>query len=277
MSQFSEPQLERYSRQLLLPEVGGKGQRALLGARVAMVGAGGLGAPAILYLAAAGVGTIDVIDSDAVELSNLQRQIIHGSTRIGIAKAESARHAIAALNPEVKIVPHQTRLTKDNALEILKQADVILDGSDNFPTRYLVNDAAYFLRKPLVTGAILQWEGQVTAFPNDGAATSPCYRCLFPEMPEAGLIPSCQEAGVVGALAGVIGSLMANETIKILLGAGDTLAGRLLIFDALAARFREIKLRRDPACALNGDAPSIRELQDYAQKENCAARHGTAT
>ncbi|MCC6546808.1 molybdopterin-synthase adenylyltransferase MoeB [Candidatus Sumerlaeota bacterium] len=260
---FSDDQLERYARHIILPQIGGKGQRRLLDSRVFVVGAGGLGSPILLYLAAAGVGTIDVIDSDRVDLSNLQRQIIHDTARIGQPKVESARAAIGALNPDVKLNVLRERLTRDNALSLMRDAQVVLDGSDNFATRYLVNDACWFLKKPLVSGAMLRFEGQVTVFPMDGGADSPCYRCLFPEPPPADLIPTCQEAGVLGVLPGVIGSLQATEAVKLLLGIGNSLVGRLLVYDALDMTFRTIKLHRDKHCALNGDAPTQNELAHY--------------
>ncbi|MBI5154050.1 molybdopterin-synthase adenylyltransferase MoeB [Candidatus Poribacteria bacterium] len=262
---FTEEQLQRYSRHIILPQVGGKGQRRLLESRVFVVGAGGLGSPVLLYLAAAGVGTIEIIDADRVDASNLQRQIVHTTARLGMDKTESARRAIAGINPDVRVMAHQELLTKANVLERFAAADVIVDGSDNFPTRYLVNDAAYRLRKPLVSGAMYRFEGQVTVFPNDGGAESPCYRCLFAEPPPPGTVPTCQEAGIFGCVPGVIGSIQATETIKLLLGIGETLAGRLLLYDALAMTWRELKLRRDPECALNGDRPTLTELIEYAQ------------
>lgn len=269
---FSDEQVQRYSRHILLPQVGGKGQRRLLESRVAVVGAGGLGAPVLQYLAAAGVGTLDIIDADVVDLSNLQRQVIHTTERVGVAKVDSAAEALQALNPDVRILRHRQRLDAENALDLLRAADVVVDGSDNFTTRYLVNDACWFLRKPLVSAAILRFEGNVTVFPMDGAAGSPCYRCLFPEPPEPGLVPSCQEAGILGAVAGVLGTLQATEVLKLLLELGETLAGRLLIYDALTARFREIRLRRDPGCALHGDAPTITRLEAIAESaEACEA------
>lgn len=264
MTTFRDDQLHRYARHIILPQVGGRGQRRLLDARVAVVGAGGLGSPALMYLAAAGVGTLDVIDADRVDLSNLQRQVIHTTERVGALKTASAAAAIAALNPDVRVVEHAAWLTPANALDLLANADVILDGSDNFPTRYLVNDAAFALRKPLVNGAMFRFEGQVTVFPNDGGADSPCYRCLFPDPPPPDLVPSCQEAGILGCVPGVLGSMMACEAIKLLLGIGEPLRGRLLVFDALAMRTREVKLRRNPRCVLNGDAPSQHGLlSDY--------------
>jgi adenylyltransferase/sulfurtransferase len=263
---FTNEQIERYARHIILPQVGGKGQRRLLESRVLVVGAGGLGSPVLLYLAAAGVGTLDVVDFDVVDASNLQRQVIHSTAGIGRPKAHSAAEAIRRLNPDVNVVVHETALLPGNAVDLFAKADVIVEGSDNFPTRYLVNDAAYFARKPLVSGALFQFEGQVTVFPNDGGEDSPCLRCLFPEPPPPGLVPSCQEAGILGAIPGIIGSMQATEVLKLLLGVGQSLAGRLLTLDALAMRWREIRLRRNPRCPLNGDEPSITSLlDDYGQ------------
>ncbi len=274
VERFTNDQIERYARHIILPQVGGKGQRRLLDSRVLVVGAGGLGSPVLLYLAAAGVGTLDVVDFDAVDASNLQRQVIHSTASIGHPKAHSAAEAIRALNPDVNVVVHETALLPGNALDLFAKADVIVEGSDNFPTRYLVNDAAFFARKPLVSGALFQFEGQVTVFPNDGGADSPCLRCLFPEPPPPGLVPSCQEAGILGAIPGIVGSVQATEVLKLLLGIGQPLVGRLLTFDALAMRWREIRLRRNPRCPLNGDAPSITTvLDDYGQAAaGCNAR-----
>jgi molybdopterin/thiamine biosynthesis adenylyltransferase len=263
---FTNEQIERYARHIILPQVGGKGQRRLLGSRVLVVGAGGLGSPVLLYLAAAGVGTIDIIDFDVVDASNLQRQVIHTTADLGRPKAISAAESIRALNPDVNVVVHEDALLPSNALELFRACDVIVEGSDNFPTRYLVNDAAHLARKPLVSGALFQFEGQVTVFPNDGGADSPCLRCLFPEPPAPGLIPSCQEAGIFGVVPGIIGSMQAAEVIKLLLGIGKPLAGRMLTLDALAMKWREIKLRRNPRCPLNGDSPTIKALlDDYGQ------------
>lgn len=259
---FTPDQLERYARHIILPQVGGRGQRRLLASRVFVVGAGGLGSPVLLYLAAAGVGTIEIADDDVVDASNLQRQVIHSTASIGMAKVDSAREAIHRLNPDIQVVTHRERLTSRNIMDRFAAADVIVDGSDNFPTRFLVNDACWFLRKPLVSGAMFRFEGQATVFPNDGAGDKPCYRCLFPEAPPAWLVPSCQEAGILGVVPAVIGGIQATEVVKLLLGAGDTLAGRLLIYDALRMRFREVPLPRDPGCALNGDHPTITSLPD---------------
>lgn len=265
---FTADQLERYARHIILPQVGGRGQRRLLDSRVFVVGAGGLGSPIILYLAAAGVGTIEVADYDTVDASNLQRQIIHNTARLGTAKVDSVQEAVAALNPDVSVIVHRERLYKENILQKFAEADLVLEGSDNFPTRFLVNDACFFLKKPLVSGAMFRFEGQVTVFPNDAAkpGASPCYRCLFPEPPPPGLVPSCQEAGILGVVPGVIGSLQATEAAKLLLGIGESLTGRLIVYDALAMSFREIKLRRDPDCALCGDAPTITELMEYEER-----------
>ncbi len=250
---FSEEQLNRYARHIVLPEVGGAGQQRLLDSHVFVIGAGGIGSPVLLYLAAAGVGTIEVIDDDTVDLSNLQRQILFGNPDIGTPKVEAAANSIHRINPGINVIVHQERLTTENAKTLLSNAEVIIDGSDNFPTRYLVNDTAYELRKPLVSGAMHRFEGQVTVFPNDHKPESPCYRCLYPEAPEPGLIPSCKEAGILGVVPGVIGSICATEAIKILLGKGDTLADRLLSYDALAMSFREFRIRRNAKCKLNGE------------------------
>src|SRR5918995_127469 len=257
---LSHAEMLRYSRHLLLPEVGVSGQRKLKAARVLTVGAGGLGSPLSLYLAAAGVGTIGIVDFDVVDLTNLQRQIVHGTSTLGQPKLESAESRLSDVNPNVKIEKHETRLTSDNALEILREYDIVVDGSDNFPTRYLVNDACVLLGKPNVYGSIFRFEGQVSVF---WAEKGPCYRCLFPEPPPPGLVPSCAEGGVLGVLPGIIGSIQALETIKLILGTGDSLIGRLVLFDALKLRFRELKLRKDPDCPICGDHPTIRELIDY--------------
>lgn len=257
---FTEDQLQRYSRHIILPEVGGKGQRKILQARVFIIGAGGLGCPVGYYLAAAGVGTIGMIDNDSVELSNLQRQIAHNTHRLGVPKVESAKATFEALNPDVKVVDLKERITKDNIKNLIKDYDVVVDGSDNFPTRYLVNDACVMLKKPLVSGAILRFEGQVTTImPGEGH----CYRCLFEEMPPAGLVPSCQEAGVIGAIPGVVGSLQAIEVFKLIIGKGDVLKNTLLIYDALKTTFRRVKVPKNPDCPVCGDNPTITELQDY--------------
>ena len=259
----------RYSRHIMLPEVGEEGQKKLLQSRVLLLGAGGLGAPASVYLAAAGVGTIGMVDDDVVDLSNLQRQIIHAQDRIGMPKVESAKKTLGGLNPDVKVIPHKLRLVSENILPLLAEYDLVVDGADNFPTRYLLNDAALKLGKPVVHASIYRFEGQLTAFiPNQG----PCYRCLYPSPPPPDMAPSCQEAGVLGVLPGVIGSLQANEALKILLGIGQNLAGRLLIFDALKTKFRELKLRRDPACPTCGEGVRPENIQLIDYEQFCAVR-----
>jgi len=260
MSEFTEDQLQRYSRHIILPEVGGKGQKKLLAAKVFIIGAGGLGCPVGYYLAAAGVGTIAMIDNDVVELSNLQRQIAHSVKTLGKPKVESAKNTFESLNPDVNVIALQQRISKDNIMELIKDYDVVVDGSDNFPTRYLVNDACVIAGKPLVSGAILRFEGQVTTIvPGEGH----CYRCLFEEMPPAGLVPSCQEAGVIGAITGVVGSLQAIEVAKLILGKGDVLKNTLLIYDALKTTFRRVKVPKNPDCPVCGNNPTIKELVDY--------------
>lgn len=257
---FSDDQLQRYSRHIILPEVGGKGQKKLLGAKVFIVGAGGLGCPVGYYLAAAGVGTIAMIDNDTVELSNLQRQIAHSTKTVGAFKVDSAKATFETLNPDVTVVGIKERISRDNIMDLIRDCDVVVDGSDNFPTRYLVNDACVLSRKPLVSGAILRFEGQVTTImPGKGH----CYRCLFEDMPPAGLVPSCQEAGVIGAITGVVGSLQAIEVIKVLLGKGEALTNALLIYDALKAAFRRVRVPKNPDCRVCGEHPTITELQDY--------------
>lgn len=266
--EFTEEQLQRYSRHIILPEVGGKGQKKLLNAKVFLVGAGGLGCPVGYYLTAAGVGTIAIIDNDNVELSNLQRQIAHSVHTLGIPKVESAKRTFEALNPDVKIIAIKERITKDNIIDLIKDYDIVVDGSDNFPTRYLVNDACVMLGKPLVSGAILRFEGQVTTIiPKEGH----CYRCLFEEPPPPGLVPSCQEAGVLGILPGVIGALQATEVIKLILGKGEVLKNELLIYNALNTTFRKIKVKRNPDCPVCSDNPRIKELIDYTEGY-CAIR-----
>jgi len=266
--QYTPEQLIRYSRHFLLPEVGEDGQAKLLQAKVLMVGAGGLGSPAAYYLAAAGVGTLGIIDNDVVDISNLQRQILHANDRVGMPKVESAKKTLEALNPDVKVVPYQAKLTSGNIMEIIKDYDFVVDGCDNFPTRYLVNDACVLTKKPNVHGSIFQFEGQATVFyPGEG----PCYRCLYPEPPPAELAPSCAEAGVLGVLPGLIGVIEALEAIKLILGKGDTLIGRLLCFNTLTMEINTLKLRRDPNCPMCGDHPTIHELIDY--EEFCSLRH----
>jgi adenylyltransferase/sulfurtransferase len=258
--QLSHAEVLRYSRHLLLPEVGIAGQRKLKAARVLTVGAGGLGSPLSLYLAAAGVGTIGIVDFDVVDLTNLQRQIVHGTSTLGRPKLESAEARLTDVNPNVRIEKHETRLTSENALDIVREYDIVVDGTDNFPTRYLVNDACVLLGKPNVYGSIFRFEGQASLF---YAQEGPCYRCIYSEPPPPGLVPSCAEGGVLGVLPGIIGSIQALETIKWIIGAGDSLIGRLLLFDALKLRFRELQLRKDPSCPICGDNPSIHELIDY--------------
>ncbi len=257
---LSRDELLRYARHVALPEVGLEGQQRLKAGRVLCVGAGGLGSPLALYLAAAGVGTIGVVDFDVVDASNLQRQLLHGTKDVGRSKLESARDRLADVNPHVEVVLHAARLSSANALEVLGPYDVVVDGTDNFPTRYLVNDACVLLGKPNVYGSIFRWEGQVSVFSTPGG---PCYRCLFREPPAPGLVPNCAEGGVLGVLPGIIGSAQAMETIKLLLGVGTTLAGRLLIFDALDMSWREVTLRRNPGCPVCGDEPTQTELIDY--------------
>lgn len=266
--QYTPDQLIRYSRHFLLPEVGEDGQAKLLQAKVLMVGAGGLGSPSAYYLAAAGVGTIGIIDNDVVDISNLQRQILHTNDRVGMPKVESAKKTLEGLNPDVKVIPYQAKLTSENIMEILKDYDLVIDGCDNFPTRYLVNDACVLTGKPNVHGSIFQFEGQATVFyPGKG----PCYRCLYPEPPPAEMAPSCAEAGVLGVLPGLIGVIEALEAVKLILGKGDSLVGRLLHFNTLTMEINTLKLRRDPNCPMCGDHPTIKQLIDY--EEFCSLRH----
>ncbi len=256
---LTQEQMERYARQIILDEVGIAGQRTLLDSRVLLVGAGGLGSPAAIYLAAAGVGTLGIVDGDRVDLTNLHRQVMHFTHDIGRPKTQSAKRTLEDINPDVRVIPFQTVLTSENAFEIIKDFEVVVNGSDNFPTRYLLNDACVMLGKPLVDASILKWEGQATAFlPGRG-----CYRCLFPTPPPPGAVPSCAEGGIVGAVAGYMGTLQATEVIKLLLGKGSTLANRLLIFDALEGDVRTVRWSRNPACPVCGDHPTITELIDY--------------
>ncbi|NUP09010.1 MAG: molybdopterin-synthase adenylyltransferase MoeB [Polyangiaceae bacterium] len=259
--QLTEAQRDRYSRHLLLPEVGEVGQAKLLASKVLLLGAGGLGSPAALYLAAAGVGTLGLVDGDVVDASNLQRQILHGTSRVGSAKVDSAEQTLKDLNPDVKVVKFKERLTSENVDRIFSGFDVVVDGCDNFPTRYLVNDASIFHKVPVVHGSIFRFEGQVTVFHPTGGG--PCYRCLYPEPPPPHLAPSCQEAGVLGILPGVVGVIQATEAIKILLGKGTSLTGRLLTYDSMRMRFGELKLRKDKSCPACGESPTIREYIDY--------------
>jgi molybdopterin/thiamine biosynthesis adenylyltransferase/rhodanese-related sulfurtransferase len=259
-TELSSEESLRYARHLILPEVGPAGQLKLKNARVLCIGAGGLGSPIGLYLAAAGVGTIGIVDFDVVDASNLQRQIMHGTADVGRPKIDSAADTITGINPHVHVERHPVRLSSDNALEIFAEYDIVVDGTDNFPTRYLANDACVLLGKPYVYGSIYRFEGQNAVFATPGG---PCYRCLFAEPPPPGMVPSCAEGGVLGVLPGIVGTIQAMETIKLILGLGDSLAGRLLMFDALRMRFRELKLSRDPACPVCGDNPTVTELIDY--------------
>ena len=282
---FTDDQVHRYARHILLGEVGGTGQARLLGSRVLVIGAGGLGSPISMYLAAAGVGTLGIVDDDVVDLSNLQRQIVHATSSVGMAKVDSARGTLAAINPDVTVVAHRERITAKNALSLISDYDVVADGSDNFPTRFLVNDACFFARKPLVSGAVLRFDGQISTFKafqppagepavapageeaGDTREHGPCYRCLFREPPPPGQIPSCAEAGVLGAFCGLVGSLQATEVLKELLGIGESLSGQLMVCDALSTTFRKIKVRRDPDCPLCGDAPSITDLSIHSAEQ----------
>ena len=269
---LSPQEVQRYSRHLIMPEVGLEGQKRLKAASVLLIGAGGLGSPASLYLAAAGVGTLGIVDGDVVDESNLQRQIVHSNETLGTPKVDSAKAAIEALNRDVKVKTYNERLTSENVDRILAGGwDVIVDGADNFPTRYLVNDASVWHDIPVVHGSIYRFEGQVTVFkPHEG----PCYRCLFPQPPPPELAPSCAEGGVLGVLPGIVGSLQANEALKLIIGAGEPLIGRLLLFDALPTEFSEVRLQRDPTCPVCGDNPSITEYVDYV--EFCAGRPSLA-
>jgi adenylyltransferase/sulfurtransferase len=262
LPELSNDEIARYSRHLILPEVGIDGQRKLKKARVLMIGTGGLGAPLGMYLAAAGIGTLGIVDFDRVEASNLQRQIIHGTRDVGRPKIASAKDRIRNINPQVRVETYETRLTSKNALEILKDYDIVVDGTDNFPTRYLVNDACVMLGKPNVHGAIFRFEGQASVFYSKEGA---CYRCLYHEPPPPGLVPSCAEGGVLGVLPGIVGSIQANETLKLILGGGEPLINRLILFDAWKMHFRELKLRKDPGCPVCGENPAIRELIDYEE------------
>src|SRR5271154_2051184 len=259
---LSNEEILRYSRHLIMPEVGMEGQLKLKNAKVLLIGTGGLGAPLGLYLAAAGVGRLGLVDFDVVDFTNLQRQVTFGTSDVGKFKSEATRERLSNLNPNIQIEAFETKLTSDNALELFKDYDIIVDGTDNFPTRYLVNDASVLLGKPNVYGSIFRFEGQVTVF---GYPDGPCYRCLYPEPPPPGLVPSCAEGGVLGVLPGIVGSIQAAETLKLIIGAGEPLVGRLLLFDALAMRFRELKLRKNPDCPLCGTNPTITKLIDYVE------------
>ncbi|MBI3356012.1 MAG: molybdopterin-synthase adenylyltransferase MoeB [Nitrospirae bacterium] len=260
--ELTEQQIQRYSRHIILQDVGGKGQLKLNRAKVLLIGAGGLGSPAGLYLAAAGIGTIGLVDGDVVDLSNLQRQIMHSTATVGQAKVESGRRTLSAINPEIIINTYHQLVDADNILPLVSQYDIVLDGSDNFTTRFLVNDACFFAKKTLVSASMFRFEGQLTTIkPHEGY---PCYRCLYPEPPPAGLVPNCQEAGVLGVLAGTMGILQASEAIKEILGIGETIANKLLIYDALDMKFRKVGRPKDPACPLCGPNPKIRDLSsDY--------------
>jgi adenylyltransferase/sulfurtransferase len=267
VTDFTEEQVHRYARHIILPEVGGEGQRRLLDARVLVVGAGGLGSPAALYLAAAGVGTIGLLDFDEVDITNLQRQVLHGTKDLGRRKTESGAERLADLNPGINVIPIDERLDSTNALRVLEGFDVVCDGSDNFPTRYLLNDACHLLKTPLVSGAIFQFEGQVTTF-DPRIDSSPCYRCLFPTPPPPGSVPNCAQAGVFGVLAGTIGTIQATEAVKLVCGIGNPLVGRLLLYDSLELRFSQVRVARDENCPLCGSSPEITALIDY--EEFCA-------
>lgn len=265
---FTEDEIQRYSRHILLREVGGTGQAKLKAARVLIVGAGGLGSPLVMYLAAAGVGTIGLVDNDTVDLSNLQRQIAHTTHGIGVAKVASAASAAIALNPGVSVHQHALRLNKDNAIGLIRDYDLVCDGTDNFDTRFLIADACVLAKRTLVSAAVLRFEGQLSTFkPHQGG---PCYRCLYPEPPPPGAVPTCSEAGVLGAVTGVMGTLQATEVLKEILGIGESMSGRLLVWDALAAKFRDIKLRPDPACALCGPNATIHDLSAHTNSEGPA-------
>ena len=281
-AQFTEDQVTRYARHIILPQIGGAGQRKLLDAKVLAIGAGGLGSPIAMYLAAAGVGTLGIVDFDTVDLTNLQRQIVHTTADVGRPKVESAADHLRAINPTIEIVPHDTILSSANAFEIIEPYDIVIDGSDNFPVRYLVNDATQMLGKPLVYGSIYQFDGQATVFMPGKEV--PCYRCLFPEPPPPGTVPSCAEGGVFGVLPGIVGCIQATEAIKLITGIGDPLIGRLLMFDALGMEFQTFKIRWDPECPVCGKKPTITGLIDYEQFCGLApgeappeAEHGKST
>lgn len=261
MFELTNEEIRRYSRHLILPEVGLAGQRKIRNTSVLCIGAGGLGSPIAMYLAAAGIGKLGIVDFDTVDYSNLQRQILHSDADVGVSKAESAKAAIAALNPNVEVELYKTRISSENAFDLIRPYDIVVDGTDNFPTRYLTNDACVLLKKPNVYGSIFRFEGQASVFaPHLGG---PCYRCLYPEPPPPGMVPSCAEGGVLGVLPGIIGCIQANEILKLALGKGTTLINRLMLFNALDMKFRELKLRRDPKCPLCGDNPTVKELIDY--------------
>ncbi len=263
MAELTNEEIRRYSRHLILPEVGLAGQKKIRNASVLCIGAGGLGSPIAMYLAAAGVGKLGIVDFDTVDYSNLQRQILHTDADVGVSKAESAKVTLNALNPNTEVVLYKTRISSENALDLIRPYDIVVDGTDNFPTRYLTNDACVLLKKPNVYGSIFRFEGQASVFaPQMGG---PCYRCLYPEPPPPGMVPSCAEGGVLGVLPGIIGCIQATEILKLILGKGSLLTSRLLLFNALDMKFRELKLRRDPKCPVCGDHPTITELIDYEQ------------
>ncbi len=270
---FDESQIERYARHIILQEVGGQGQAKLLQSKVLVVGAGGLGSPLLLYLAAAGVGTLGIVDDDQVSLSNLQRQVIHTSDALGVPKVESAERAIKAINPDVAVISHEERLTAENALDLIAAYDLVADGSDNFETRFLINDACYLAQKTLVSAAILRFDGQLSTFKAYAGEGHPCYRCIFREPPPPGLIPSCAEGGILGAVAGSMGSLQSTEVLKELLGIGESVSGTLIIYDALGATFRNVRVKPDPTCPLCGDNPTIADLSYHLSATGvvCAA------
>jgi sulfur-carrier protein adenylyltransferase/sulfurtransferase len=280
--QLNNDEIRRYSRHLILPEVGMAGQKKICSTSVLCIGAGGLGSPIAMYLAAAGIGKIGVLDFDKVDFSNLQRQIIHGTEDVGRPKTESAKETINSINPNCEVVIHNTRISSENAMEIISQYDIVVDGTDNFPTRYLTNDACVLLKKPNVYGSIFRFDGQASVFaPHLGG---PCYRCLYPEPPPPGMVPSCAEGGVLGVLPGIVGTIQATEILKLALGKGSSLVGRLLLFNALEMKFREVKLRRDPECPLCGENPTITKLIDYehfcgvmAEPESAAANPDEVT
>src|SRR5271163_5113900 len=261
--ELDNDQIRRYSRHLILPEVGLAGQKKICSASVLCIGAGGLGSPIAMYLAAAGIGKIGIVDFDTVDFSNLQRQIIHGTADVGRSKAESAKDTIERINPHCEVVIHNTRISSENAIDLIRPYDIVVDGTDNFPTRYLTNDACVLLKKPNVYGSIFRFEGQASVFAPH--LNGPCYRCLYPEPPPPGMVPSCAEGGVLGVLPGIIGCIQANEILKLALNVGTSLIGRLLLFNALDMKFRELKLRRDPQCPICGDQPTIKALIDYEQ------------
>jgi adenylyltransferase/sulfurtransferase len=258
---LEQDELRRYGRHIIMPEIGEEGQKKLKAARVLIIGAGGLGSPLALYLAAAGVGTLGIVDFDVVDITNLQRQVLHSTENIGKSKLDSARERIKHINPHVQVEVFPVRLSSENALEITKRFDVVIDGTDNFPTRYLVNDACVFLKKPNIYGSIFRFDGQVSVFADEG----PCYRCLYPSPPPPELVPNCAEGGVLGALPGVIGTLQALEALKLILGCGEPLIGRLLVFDGLMLQFQEVKIKKNPDCPVCGDHPTITELIDYEE------------